>query len=110
LAIFILLFHTESRSMQDDHSLLDAQSLGKLKWRCRRGLLENDLFFERFFKRYESSITQRQARGLTLLSDMSDNDLMDVLLGRTSPTTAIATEEVSEVLKLLRQPPDVVAS
>jgi succinate dehydrogenase flavin-adding protein (antitoxin of CptAB toxin-antitoxin module) len=28
---------------------LDARSLSKLKWRCRRGLLENDLFIERFF-------------------------------------------------------------
>jgi antitoxin CptB len=24
-------------------------ALSKLRWRCRRGLLENDLFIERFF-------------------------------------------------------------
>ena len=96
--------------MQDDQSLLDAQSLGKLKWRCRRGLLENDLFFERFFKRHGSSITLRLARGLTQLSELPDNDLMDLLLGRKDPTSGIATAEVSEALKLLRQPPDVVAS
>ncbi|KAF1018082.1 MAG: hypothetical protein GAK30_03800 [Paracidovorax wautersii] len=96
--------------MQADHELLDAQSLGKLKWRCRRGLLENDLFIERFFRRHESTLTQRQARGLTLLTDLSDNDLMDLLLGRQDPTNDLATEEVREVLQLLRQPPDVVAS
>ncbi|MFT4191282.1 MAG: succinate dehydrogenase assembly factor 2 [Comamonas sp.] len=96
--------------MQTDHQLLDPQALGKLKWRCRRGLLENDLFIERFFKRHEAALTQRQARGLTQLTDLSDNDLMDLLLGRQEPTQDLATEEVREVLKLLRQPPDVVAS
>ncbi len=30
-------------------ALLDERSLSKLKWRCRRGLLENDLFVQRFF-------------------------------------------------------------
>jgi len=32
----------------DDHALLDERALSKLRWRCRRGLLENDLFIERF--------------------------------------------------------------
>ena len=35
-----------------DSNLLDERSLSKLRWRCRRGLLENDLFIERFFCRY----------------------------------------------------------
>lgn len=96
--------------MQADHQVLDAQTLGKLKWRCRRGLLENDLFIERFFKRHESSLNLRQARGLTQLAELPDNDLLDLLLGRKEPTQDLATEEVRDVLKLLRQPPDVVAS
>ena len=44
--------------------LLDERSLSKLKWRCRRGLLENDLFIERFFQGYEARLTVRQAQGL----------------------------------------------
>jgi antitoxin CptB len=36
------------------------RALSKLKWRCRRGLLENDLFIERFFERHEARITVRQ--------------------------------------------------
>jgi antitoxin CptB len=35
-------------------SMLDERALSKLRWRCRRGLLENDLFIERFFHRHES--------------------------------------------------------
>ena len=42
-------------------TVLDPGSLSRLKWRCRRGLLENDLFIERFFKRYEGALTVRHA-------------------------------------------------
>ena len=45
-------------------TLLDERALSKLRWRCRRGLLENDLFIERFFQRFESSLIMRQAGGL----------------------------------------------
>ncbi|MDH5339441.1 MAG: succinate dehydrogenase assembly factor 2, partial [Rubrivivax sp.] len=41
--------------------LLDLRSLSKLRWRCRRGLLENDLFIDRFFRRHEHTLTARQA-------------------------------------------------
>jgi len=53
-----------------DQDLLDERALSKLKWRCRRGLLENDLFIERFFVRYEASLTVAQAQGLTTLMDL----------------------------------------
>lgn len=33
--------------------LLTERELSKLHWRCRRGLLENDLFIQQFFKRFE---------------------------------------------------------
>ena len=67
------------------HTLIDARALSKLKWRCRRGLLENDLFVERFFARHEASLTQHQAQGLQVLMDLSDNDLLDLLLARKEP-------------------------
>jgi len=41
----------------DRHAPLSERSLSKLRWRCRRGLLENDLFIERFFVRHESRMT-----------------------------------------------------
>jgi len=83
---------------------LDARSLSKLRWRCRRGLLENDLFIERFFRRHEETITTRQAEGLTALMDLSDNDLLDLLLARREPQDALDRPDVREVLALLRRP------
>jgi len=84
---------------------LEPRSLGRLKWRCRRGLLENDLFIERFFRQHEETITTRQAEGLELLMELADNDLLDLLLRRTEPQGAIDTPAVREVLALLRRPP-----
>ncbi|MCH9818350.1 MAG: succinate dehydrogenase assembly factor 2, partial [Betaproteobacteria bacterium] len=71
--------------MQTSSPLIGERELSKLKWRCRRGLLENDLFIERFFKRYEASLTVDQAQAVTDLMDLSDNDLLDLLLARKEP-------------------------
>ena len=84
--------------------LLDDRDLSRLKWRCRRGLLENDLFIERFFQRHGQTLTTRQARGLTCLTDLPDNDLLDLLLARSEPHGETDCPEVHEVLALLRTP------
>ena len=79
--------------------------LRRLRWRCRRGLLENDLFIERFFSHHEETINTRQAAGLLSLMDLADNDLLDLLLGRHEPQGAVDTPEVREVLALMRAAP-----
>jgi antitoxin CptB len=88
-----------------DNERISERALSKLKWRCRRGLLENDLFIERFFRKFESSLTIRQSEGLNALMDLSDNDLLDLHLGRKPLTQVRADldrEDVREVLNMLR--------
>ncbi len=97
-------------NMHASDTLLDERSLSKLRWRCRRGLLENDLLIEKFFARHESSLTVRQAKGLSDLMDLSDNDLLDLLLRRKEPgqlpeadsQASASTAEALVVLNLLR--------
>jgi antitoxin CptB len=84
--------------------LLDERGFSKLRWRCRRGLLENDLFIERFFGRYQRTLTEIQAQGLLALMDLPDNDLLDLLLRRTEPEGALAEPDVRAVLSMLRSP------
>ena len=87
--------------------LIDARSLSKLKWRCRRGLLENDIFIERFFRRFESSLTVTQSQGLGALMELSDNDLLDLHLARKTLAQVNADldrDDVREVLCMLRKP------
>jgi antitoxin CptB len=89
-----------------DNEPIDERALSKLKWRCRRGLLENDLFIDRFFRKFESTLTVRQSEGLSALMDLSDNDLLDLHLGRKPLAQVDADldrEEVREVLKMLRE-------
>jgi antitoxin CptB len=85
-----------------DDELIDERALSKLKWRCRRGLLENDLFIERFFARHEACLTLRQASALNELMDLADNDLLDLLLKRREPEGEINTSDVRQVLEMLR--------
>jgi len=91
----------DTNSVQED-GLVDERTLSKLRWRCRRGLLENDLFIERFFARHAETLTVRQARGMTQLMDLSDHDLMDLFMGRKEPEGATDTPEAQDVLKMLR--------
>jgi len=86
--------------------LIDERALSKLRWRCRRGLLENDLFVERFFARSAGRITERQAAGMLALMDLADNDLLDLLLRRKEPEGELARDDVIEVLRLMRTPTD----
>lgn len=86
----------------EEATLIDERSLSKLRWRCRRGLLENDLFIERFFNRHAATLTEFQAEGLRVLMDLSDNDLMDLLLRRKEPEGELVRADVQEVLGLLR--------
>lgn len=93
-------------------TLLDERALSKLKWRCRRGLLENDLLIERFFARHESSLTVSQAEGLSSLMALTDNDLLDLLLKRKEPSELndddarahASSDDALHVLGLLRVP------
>ncbi len=87
-----------------DTESLDYTTVSRLKWGCRRGLLENDLFVARFFKRYEDTLTRRQMLGLQLLMDLADNDLLDLLLSRKEPEGELDSPEVRDVLAQLRQP------
>jgi antitoxin CptB len=88
----------------DDLALLDERGLSKLRWRCRRGLLENDLLIERFFARHASGLTLRQARAMDTLMDLSDNDLLDLLLRRTEPQGALDRPDIVELLAQIRLP------
>ncbi len=90
--------------------LLGERELSKLRWRCRRGLLENDLLIEKFFHQHEATLSVSQAKGLNDLMDLSDNDLLDLLLQRKEPAdladadskASASTFEALLVLNLLR--------
>lgn len=80
----------------------DPHQRARLRWRARRGLLENDLIIERFFERYEQDLTDTDVGALTSLLELSDNALMDLLMARAEPEGELATPAIAHVLALLR--------
>ena len=53
------------------------RSPDRLRWKCRRGLLELDIVLERFLRQYPDDA------GLPELLDLPDNDLWDIVSGRS---------------------------
>jgi antitoxin CptB len=81
---------------------LDDLHRRRLRWRTRRGLLENDLILTRFLDRYASELDAGQLDALNTLLDQTDNDLLDLLLARTEPAGVVDTAPVRSLLALMR--------
>jgi len=67
---------------------ITSRELSRLRWRCRRGLLENDLILARFLDLRGDAVTEPELIGLDRSLDLSDNELWDLLSGRLEPEDA----------------------
>ena len=61
------------------------ERLNRITWRCRRGMLENDLVLARFLEARGPTLTEDEVTMLDRLLDMTDNDLWDLIAGRLEP-------------------------
>ena len=59
---------------------MDTVSQNRLKWKCRRGLLELDLVLNEFV---EKRLDDRDLDALNELLELEDNDLWDIVSGRS---------------------------
>jgi antitoxin CptB len=74
----------------------------RLRWRARRGLLENDLILTRFLDLHEQTMSDEDVGALTQLLDLPDNDLMDLILARNEVGADIDGPAVRRVVGLLQ--------
>ena len=58
---------------------MNALDRHRLKWKCRRGLLELDLVFEKIIP----TLKDEDLPALMQLLDLPDNDLWDIIIGRS---------------------------
>jgi antitoxin CptB len=57
----------------------------RIRWRCRRGLLELDLVLARFLERTYAHLTPAERDVFKGLLEHSDNELWDLVSGRSDP-------------------------
>ncbi len=93
---------TQQRTQVKTHQS-DPANRARLRWRSRRGLLENDLILTRFLDAHEEELSDEDVDALTRLLDLADNPLMDLLLGRTEPEGEVDQPHVHALLARLRQ-------
>jgi len=79
-------------------AVITADELNRLRWRCRRGMLENDLILTRFLDLRGQAITEPELAGLDRLLGLGDNELWDLLSGRQESDDAA----VAPLLETLR--------
>ncbi|MFM7397304.1 MAG: succinate dehydrogenase assembly factor 2 [Gammaproteobacteria bacterium] len=64
--------------------------VGRLRWRCRRGMKELDVLLERWLSRYGSSATPSERLAFESLLDLQDPQLARYLLaGEPHPENGI---------------------
>ncbi len=77
----------------DDDRILD-----RIRWRARRGLLENDILLSRFLKSELSQLSKEELHTLEQLLRMEDNDLLDMLMGRQLSSEAKLVSLIARIL------------
>ncbi len=63
--------------------MLTDLELSRLRWRCRRGFLENDLILTRLLERRGANFSSAEHEQLLALIALDDNDLWEIIAGRT---------------------------
>lgn len=71
----------------------------RIRWRCRRGMLELDIILHRFIDHYFEQLDEHQIELFEQLLMLSDNDLRELLFSDKH----ISDQTFQPLLELLRQ-------
>ena len=69
--------------------------LDRIRWRCRRGMLELDLVLSAFGERYLEALDATRLASLQALLERPDPELLDYVLGQGEPPDAGERELVA---------------
>jgi antitoxin CptB len=74
--------------------------LDRIRWRCRRGLLELDLVLARFLDQRLTGLSEPELEAFKSLLQRSDNDLWDLVAGRHPAPTGPEGDLVRELQRI----------
>ena len=78
-----------------------SKQLERVRWRCRRGLLELDIVLGRFVEKHYASLDEVQQTAFDVLLDLPDNVLWDMITGREAPPEDIQQLRLLDSLKVV---------
>ena len=73
------------------------ENFGKVKWKCRRGMLELDIMLQLFFDNNYSNLSTQHQINFNRLLDETDPVLYQWLLGFTVPED----KELAQIVKII---------
>ncbi len=65
--------------------MVDEQQIARIRWRCRRGMLELDVMLEKYFDHHFRQLSEQQKKEFERLLETPDQTLFDWFLGKTAP-------------------------
>ena len=77
---------------------MDQTQKSKIKWRCRRGMLELDLILGEFVDKHLEQLTDEQIERFELLLQSNDPDIYAWLMGYAEPVN----KELGEIVEFIR--------
>ena len=75
----------------------DTKNLPKLRWACRRGMLELDVLLGNFLEEVFIKLSPQDQTGFVQLLDNTDQDLFVWLTGRTIPDNLVTATIVAKI-------------
>jgi antitoxin CptB len=72
-------------------SVAEDETLRRLRWQCRRGLLELDLLFGRFLEQHYSALNVQEQDAFHRLLEQPDQVLFAWLQGQKEPPSDLKT-------------------
>jgi antitoxin CptB len=70
----------------------------RLRWRCRRGLLELDLIFTSALERHYPSMSPTEQQAFRSLLELGDNQLLEYFQGRAEPVEPELKKIIKKIL------------
>ena len=77
--------------------MLSEERLNRIRWRCRRGMLENDIVLSRFLAARGAALSEEEVGLLDRLLELADNELWDLLSGRGEPADPSVTPLLAQL-------------
>lgn len=77
---------------------LDKQEANnRLRWKCRRGMLELDIMLHSFLKNGYASLTPENTTYFEQLLDYEDNPLFELLMGHMQPADPAMKDVIQSI-------------